>query len=890
MAVLRESSPANPVSRATAPDIRQTSGGSVKQPDVRKFLKEPSTADLLLDSVVKVGSQVASQAWEVQKEEAYIDGVRQAAVVESEQDLQSSPFMSDWSTSGFRDTKGRLEQAEYAAAIPTIIAEALTKPDPKVAFQSAIAERQRKLTTTYEGMSRKARAASFAQNATDIQTSQAMFTKEYAKWGIAQEEKSLMSAFTARRSLMDESKDDQKAYAKASESFAAGVYTDIWLNGKLPQANKVELTKQALQFAASTDNVQAYNLLKERQFDFPDGTSGTVMQQLPFEDQLELDKAQRTSMARSKGIRAAAFEDTMARQRAEWSDKNGPGPTISYDQLSAQLDEAQDAGILGVGKRESVLKEYFTAAARNSPNSAMGQAYAAGDFPTVARLGGTEEDGLKAYMKANAGMPYQQQVQALLAIGNNSGMGSAFTKAGELMASTVGQLGYSEEINPEAASTAHAFILALDQAETTNPGAYTRMLGGLSPDNQNMILLMREAQRTGDIADPALAVQWARTKLKDGKGPAATAARTANAKVDAKVVQELDTTSWYELIDSNFGNEAVVRPEKGFWFENTERLATITGQSKIVLAEEHDRVNLLSPFLSDSSRRDKAMAAAAARAVETDSGPVFMPPGQNIHSYFKAPQIADKAYISRAINEILQLEPGQRVEWSTSQIQGAPMLYRVFNEDGAILPSASLDPASIGVRVKENLETDAAVAVGEIGPGKRVSGSGGAYVQFNGQNTAGFAPGSMLKLRDDIVASEGVSGAAYGDGKVVKGNKAFGVGISQTGKRFQAPLGRDGQYMQSQIDNSFMEASNDAAESASRIMRGTGLVGDEWLRFFGELAYQSPASARDTDMLAHIQLGNKDSAEAALRATNAFKNSPASRQEAYLNKLKKAMK
>lgn len=890
MAILRESQASNPVSRAAAPDITQSSGGAVKQPNVRKFAKDPSTTDMLLDSVVKVGGALASQAWEVQKEEAYLSGVRQSAEQESEQELQSSAFTRDWTKAGFRDTKGKLAQAGFMASLPSLIQESLTQPDPQKSFSDAMAQAQRGLVTSYEGMSRQSRAALFAQNATDIHTAQSSFTKEYAKHIITTEEKALQSSFTAMRQQLDTNKDDPKAYAAASQSFTAGVYTNVWLNPKLPHANKVELTKQALQYAASTDNVQVYSMLKEQQFEFPGGAKGTIMQQLSFEDQIALDTAQRKAMERTKVIRASDFEDTMARQRAEWSDKDGPGPTISYEELSGQLDLALDNGLLSAGKRETVLKEFFTAKARNNPNDLMAQRYAAGDFPAIVAAGGSEEDGLRAYLKSMEGQPYQETVQGLLSIGNNSGMASALKKAGELMSPTIGQLGLAEDIDPESAAMAHSFIQALDQSEVNNPGAYSKMLSGLTEDNQNMLLLMREAQRTGGIADPATAVQWARTKLKEGKGAAAKAARTSNAKADSKVVQELDTTAWYELIDRNFGDASAIRPERGFWFEDEDRTAAITGTSKVVLSEEFDRINLTSPFLSDSSRSAKAFAAAAARAVPTPSGPVFLPPGQSVHQYFKAPQIADKAYIGKAIEDLVPLESGQRVEWSMSQIQGAPMLFRITNEDGATISSGSLDPKNVGVRVQENLDVDAATAAQHVGPGKVIySKAQGAFVQANGQNTAGFQPGAMLALREDIVASEGIVTTAYADDSVVAGNKAFGVGISQTGKRFEEPRGTGGVYTQDQINDSFMQASNDAAETASRAMRGIGVGGTDWLRFFGELAYQSPGSARDATMLTHIQLGNTEGAIEALKATNAYKNSQPARQEKYLNKLKKAM-
>lgn len=888
MAVLRQSEPTNLVSRASTPDIRQSSGGAVKQPDVRKFQKDPSTADLLIDAVLPVASQLAGQAWQAQKEDAYLSGVRQAAEQESEEELQSSPFMSDWTKGGFRDTRGRVAQAEYNAKLPGMVQESLTKENPQEAFQQAVSQAQRELTQTYTGMTSKARAAAFAQNATDIATGQALFTKEYAKWGIQQQEKAIQSTFFTRRALLDQSKDDPKAYASASQTFAAGVYTDIWLNDRLPQVNKVELTKQALQYAASTDNVQVYTLLKEQQFDFPGGKSGTIMQQLSFEDQIELDTTQRSAMERTKVIRSADFEDTMARQRAEWSDKDGPGPTITYEALVDQLDMAQAANILGPGKRESILKEYFTASARNAPNDLLAQQYTAGDFPGIVRAGKSEEDALKAYLKANEGQPYQKTVQGLMAIGNNSGMSSAFKKAGELMAPTIAQLGFSEEIDPESAQMAHAFVQGMDEAEKNNPGAYSRTLAGLSSDNQDMLLMLREAQTMTGIADPATAVQWARQKVQEGKNPAAQQARTSHEKYAAKAITELEPASWYELIDKNFGNEAALRPAKGFWFENEDRTAAVTGASKIILAEEYEAVIRTSPFLSQDSITAKAQSAAASRAVPTSSGPVFLPRGQSVHQYFGAPQIADKDYIGAAIDQVVPLESDQRIEWSRSQLPGAPMLYRVMNDDGSTVSSGQIDPKVVGVKVQENLANDAKVASNQIGPGKIMT-KGGASVQFNGQNTAGFDAGAMLLLREDIVNSEGVSNTAYKDSAVVEGNRAFGVGISQTGKRFAEPLGRDGLYTQTQINRSFMEASNDAAETASRVMRGVNVTGGDWLRFFGEVAYQSPASARDSDMLARIAINDKAGAETALKATNAYKNSPPERQEAYLKKLRKAM-
>jgi hypothetical protein len=889
MAVLRDSQPVGAVAKATAPDIRQSSGGAVKAPNVRKFTDAPSTADLLINSVVKVGTQLAGQAWEVQKEEAYLDGVRQASVIESEADLAASPFTSDWAKAGFRDTQSRIAQAAFTDNLPAAMQDALTKPDPKAAFASYMAAEQSKLVQSYSGTSRKQRAAMFAQNATDLYTAQREFTAAYANDVIQKEEGSLRGTFGALRGQLDRTKDDFKAYEAASNSFASGLYTQVWLNDKLPTANKIALTKEALVYAASSDNTQVYELLKNQQFDFPGGKSGTIMQQLTFDDQIDVDTAQRKAAGRTKSVRAASFEDTMSLQQAEWADKDGPGPTIEYPQLKQQLDIALNEGLIDSGRYGSILKSYHTAKAVNQPNTAMGLAYGSADFPTIVKLGGGQADGLAAWLKLQEGQPFQGTIQGLLGI-CNAGMGSACTKAGELLQPSIGNLGFSENMDVESAGMVHQFVQAIDQAQVNNPGAYTNMLGGLSSESQDMVLLMREAQREVGISDPLAAASWARQRSteKTGQEP-----RLAKAKT--KMIEEFESTSFYEVIDRNFGVSSVLRPEQGLWSDDEDRVAAITGTSKVVLAEEFDRISRLSPFLSDSSIQDKAMAAAAARAISTSSGPIFMPEGENIHHYFGAPKIANAGYISKAIDDVIPLEKGQRIEWSRTKLPGAPLAYRITNSEGASVSSGMLDPKSIGARVQDKLDTDAATSSSETGPGKIVSRNG-ASVQFNGQNTAGFAAGPMLALRDDIVASEGISGTAYGDGKVVKGNKAFGVGISQSGGFFEKPEGAFGAYSQKQIDDSFMKASNGAAETASRVMEGTGLQGTDWLRFFGELAYQSPAAARNPDMLAYIQLGDVDNAVAALQAykppsgKGGFEAFGDNRQQVYINKLKKAMK
>lgn len=895
MAILRDSKAVGQIGGGNA-EVQQSRGRALKQPDVGKFTKGVSTADVLLDSVVKVGSKLAGQAWEAQKEEAYLSGVRQFSKLESEADLQASPFMKDWATSGFRDTKGRLAQADFSAELPAAIQQALSKPDPQAAFDEWLAQAQAKLTDQYSGMSRKARTAMFAQNATDLHAAQRSFTSEYAAHTIRQQERALQADFTGRRSRLDASKNDAKAYAAESQAFAGAVYTNVWLNDRLPAENKAAMTQEAILYAASTGNTQVYQLLKNQQYDFPDGTSGTVMQQLPMEDQIKLDKAYRKAMDDAKTVRATEWATQKAMLESEMTDPEGAGPSLSWPEYQEFLAVGVDNGfITSPSAYEAAVEKYFVSSRRGGNSNELTQMALAGDWGSIFQAGADDSDVVKAVYASTKGQPWENTAQSMLTVCRN-GSGGACSAYGSLIAPSITTLGFSEEIDPGTAAMAHQFIQGISEAEKTNPGARVHMLKGLPTEAQDMVLMMRDIMEVQKVADPMTAVVMARKRVQENNLPVIQQMRSANAATDSKAVQAVDEKQLWEtlkwgvagVVSGDAAAKSAITPGR-FWFENKDRVAHNAANSKLVLAEAYDRVNRSSPFLSDSARQSKALAMTANQQVPTDSGPVFFPFGHSAQSYFGGPNIATPEDYGRALDGIVELEKGQRIAWEGNAFsEGAKLIYQVYDADGNPGPAGMLDPKDVGVKVQENMQKEALEASYQIGPGKVVR-HGRAKVQYNGENTAGFQPSSMLLLRDDLVKFEGIINKAGPDGKVVTGNKSFGVGISQTGKYFEEPAFPTGTYSQEQIDRTFIAASNDAAEQAGKVMSSIGVSGTEWLRFFGDVAYQSPASARNKDMLARIQIGDVEGAIEAFKKTNAYIHAGKERQEARIKRLRKAM-
>src|SRR5690554_352944 len=110
--------------------VQLSSAGRVS-PDVNKFRKAASTSDSILQAILPAAEQIAEVAAQKSREDAYLDGVRQAASLESEDALESNPFTRAWTKAGFRDTKGRQARAQFADDLPAAIEHALKQGDPK---------------------------------------------------------------------------------------------------------------------------------------------------------------------------------------------------------------------------------------------------------------------------------------------------------------------------------------------------------------------------------------------------------------------------------------------------------------------------------------------------------------------------------------------------------------------------------------------------------------------------------------------------------------------------------------------------------------------------------------------------------------------------------------
>lgn len=867
-------------------------------PDVNKFLrargsvvKEESTASRILSSLIPAAGKLAEKAFHVGLEEEYLKGVAAVGQVQSEEELETNPITSDWTKAGYRDTVGRLAIAQQQAQLTTDLPQ-LATGTPE-AFAEYKSKQRAKLIPQLEGMSRRQRSATFGQLAQDEAGDIQKYTAAHAAYVLAQQEAAINAGITVRRNNLDAAKGNNALYMQEVGNFTSTLYKDVFQNDNLPMGMKVDLIRQAGEYASSSDNVAVYQDMKNRNYQFPDGSTGTLMSRLAMPEQIKLDKAHRTAMTNTKNERAAGWEQYQAKALSDLDNKD-IGPTETYAEIVANHGKAVEAGLSSPGQLKSHLMKFYAATGRETNDTLTMQQYAAGDRGGLHARGISDADANAGWRKGRiaAGVPLHQLAAEELAIGVTTGDPSAIKGAGTSIANAVSRVGYGTEIDAEQATIVASHMDRLDALEKSNPGAYALHLQGMPDEPRAMFLRMRDARNDGGVRDPIQVAERARAAvLAEGSmGDILPARRRAAVAADLKAVDSIDDQTLMTAIGQNvrgvFSGAAdtqMAMAQRG-WFESDKRMAAVTATSKLVLGEELERRRKLKPNESDGTRYSEALVAVGKRVVPVSNGVIYMPPGATVQDFFKVDTHADAAYVGLAIDQIVVPREGNKMAWEVAP--NGRMMYSEINPAGDVIPNSGgyLEPSQVRAKVDELTATGAQRASNEIGSGITRS-KGMSRVTFNGENTAGFAPGAMLSLRNRIIDEEGITNTAYADGK----GTSAGVAVNTSNTFTEKPDPRTGIYTQDQIDRMFFGASNEAAESAEKSMKSIGVSGDEYMMFFGDLAYQRPVDARDPELLSYIKVGDYEGAAARFRELPTYEAAP-ERGARRLATLKQAMR
>ena len=879
----------------TSQQVQQSSVGNVAQ-DTNKFAAGgPSTTDRLLGVLLPAGQKLASQAFQNGLEEQYLSGVTQAATVKSEADLETQPLTSDWTKAGYRDTIARSavakQQAQLAADLPT-----LAEGTPEE-FQQYQAQRRAELLPQLEGMSRTQRAAMFGQMAQDSVADAGRYTAARTAHVLAVEQKSIRQGLTARLERMEAAKGSLPLYEAEARGFVTELYKSTLVNPKLTKEMRDDMIAQAAEFAAKGEHVMVYEMLKTQRFAVGGGKPDeTLFDQLDYKTQIKIQTAQDAALTKVASTRSSGFEVRNAAMLASWADDTVP-VTQTFEEVNGYMDEQAAANLLPTGKHESMLKAWAVAKARDGSALHGAGAWAGGNIQEMSRLGLDDAKGAQGWMKLNKDMPVQQQVETLGSIAASTGSMAASKQVGAYAGQALRALGASDTIDVGQATVAYTAVQMSRSSPDKNPYATARMLEGVDPEQRALVGYMQREMEAG-VTDPVMVINNARAKAQyaiDNKDTI-SAYTSAARKADETYALSLDYDGWVGQAASGvagwFGGgqstEQKLMPDAPYYFGTSDaQKGELMRGPKLALTVELKAERDRDPFASDAQRQQQALANLDNRTLRVAGAPLIMPKGSDIYNTFNVPKGTAPFEVEEAIASLVPVEGNTRVAYAVDSDNR--LTWTKIDQDGKNQGSGTLNAADVAARVADQLEQRGAEANELEGAGVTVT-KGEHSVTFNGQNTYGADLPTMLQLRKDIVESEGITNQSYADGK--GGATSFGVGVN-TGNSFtEKPEGAQGQYTQQQIDRSFNKASNAALGTATSAMKSAGVSGKEWTLFFGELAYQRPATARDPSLLAAVKLGDKPRAIQALLESPVFKDPkvPDERKGRYLKKLNDAMR
>lgn len=836
--VMRESQGPVSFNVGTAPDVNQAAPGMVN-PDFQKHrgeaggvqgtninVKDTSVLDSLVGSLGRIGTEYFGKKMNTAKEEAYLDGQAAAASGKAREVVDSDIFTKDWATAGWSDTKSRLGLADADAQTATDMKKLREQPPEKM--REYLAQRRTKLMPMMEGMSLEARKAMMGQMAVSDQHAIAKHMGEYQKFVVDQQAKAVRTSFSVASAAMGASKTDPVAYAKATDNAMVNIWGNVVQNPNLPEDIKAKMIEESATWALEDNHEQFY----EKMRDTKDPQGVTMLDNLEFGVRAKLAKAYQASRKDTATMRNSVYNTQLGLYQAKLDDPLAP--VVPWEDHQALMGQGMQIGVIDGPKQAAMAKQWAEANAKKAKSTSLAAAYASGDVNSMFALGGDEEEGAAAWLvtQQRKGSNPAQAAGDLALIGFTTGQSSAFKTVGKLMRSSVSMIGTGDTIDPGQLAGVNSVMDVVDKAEAKgNLGAKTAFLSSFDDATQARLLTYRDGIKSGLSSTSAATRAATMSTDNDNLTPADRAAMGANhAKENAALIAEIQpkglfSQAWEKVVPDLFRKKNNIAIDKlsasrgGIigWRDNVEVVEEAQTKAKVALLNEMNDISRAQPYMSAEGRKTMALTKVAGRTVVTEGGPVILPQGQTVQTFFGIPQSMSPDLVSSALNSMHTPGKDNRVTYSVTA--DGRMQWQEKNKDNVLVSAGGVfDPKSIAGVIQAEQDKRTEKFIQTDGEGKRVNGPDGSTVRFNGDNTIGVGTNVMLQVRTDLVKHEGVRSKPYDDasGKIVNGKRVqtVGVGVSSHNP-FYPPVQADGTVLPSDINRSFMQASDAALKKAN---------------------------------------------------------------------------
>lgn len=862
-----------------------------------KVQADAGATDAVLNQLFGAVQQVAGKAWDVETQQAYLDGVAASSMGKTVEDLNTPALTKDWSTAGFKDTQTRLKQTSAESRFLSDLKQLRTEGD-----EGKVLEYLRNSRTTVldgsDGMSGAGQRALLEKQMAFEQGAIKSWARARYEY-IGEVESSAIQqqatvVFSGLRGALESGNVPEIEAHRAK--FLSLATSDILNNPRIDDAQRQSLIKDLADRGMQANDPALY----ERMASTVLSNGKTILGMLPAKDQIELSAKQNQVLQATEQQRMINWGDADGAFTATiQSEHDAPPDRATYVR---HLDIGTNAGSLKLEQRSSKWAAYLKAVERWSGKANLDIIYRTGNKEALYQSGKSEEEALKEFVASNAklGKTEMQTVEDLVKIGTDHGWKTAIKEAGArvvpLMNAFSNADGTPNVMNTQQFRKFNDMISGLEKESKS--GIVSDIMAGM-PDPQRAIFLgMRRAMAEGRSDVDVINSVAERKRMDQTLSPAARAAEAARNGKDT-VEMALDFNPMTVMQELSYGlrkftgigstTELAMNP-KGF-FRDREATESYTSRTRAEFKLSADAVNAEHPSYSKDEAKAAAIADIKGRLLDTPHGPVYLPKGTDARAYFSAPASASMTQIADSLGKLTK----PTVSGADSYVYTSGTKVTVVEyKEGRAVSTRTLDSDRVGASIREdnaklNVQRDQ-----HFGSGVDMA-VGRNKIQFNGDNTATLDASTMFAFRKNLVQNEGVittvKEGVSTDGKPVL---TIGAGVSNRNTFWPKGLKAGDTASQAVINSSFFDASNEAAKIGVNVARATGINSKESILLFSEMAYQG-GSAIGTGkqyipMIQSMKSGNVEEAIKAFTSTPVYMDAGAARRQHYKDLIIKAMK
>ncbi len=918
-------------------DTRQIQGGGVAgsgaTAKVPFAVGDNQWRDKMFEQLGHTAAATLDKMADVEYSNLYLEGQAKVGLIQSEDEIEGNPLTRDWQVAGYRDTMGKLALADAQAKFGVDIHELRQQGPEKL--QEYLSARRAQLTPGLSSMSREARAATSGQLLLQDRAAITQYTQEHQKFIVEQKSQAVATQWgTAMGSLKqfqisEGPLADGKSPAMTEQIRAtAGMLVgSIWMDKSLNGSPEVKqkLTFEAMEQALAQDQVGLYEYLMNNPVPDANGGSSTLVNRLNGEQQLKLSNQYRDTMTRTRDQREAFRFLQLADVDSQIKNNTFDG---SYSSLVGFLAPMVANKTITADRMGNVVQAYLDNQFKNEKTSAGASAFLRGDYQSLLAAGldgNSGADALEKTMTRNK-MPGPQRLQTWLQAGAN-GMNEGYKKAGEYLGVSLRQMrspdGTMLPQHVEIVRSINNQIQSLDASGRDN--ARVRLLSGLDePDRMfaERVFGMVNAGKTYDIA----VAEATNTETKElAITPSIRAAQSQQTaqevakQIDSVEARGLLETAWRgfrQILPGGTAHEDnIIQPLSTMtWkdgiFSDGPTVQWYVQSAKDALTAEVGAVLLTNPSSSGAQVMSVAKANLAARTIETDNGPIFMPKGTDLYAALGVAP-GNQAVIGKAIDALLprtKEDTRYQIKFSNGRL-----FAQEVDRDGKNVGQVNgmvLEPASIKAKITEQTREQQKQA-GEVFGAGTVVKDGDTAIRYNGDNSAAIPNSWMYNFRSNLVKNEGFRAVPYDDlsgKKDTAGNtiKTVGVGVSSHNPHYPK-ADKDGKISPAELERSFSKASDSAARNGQQMADSLRMQSESAFALMSELSYQSGngfmrqennTGRTYRDFVAELQSKDEAKAHAAFKKTAAwyYSRDPKNpdkvtpRQTHYLELISKSMK